>query len=335
MVRLGDTVRCGPLGLAEAIHGPSSRAPYKPAGLSLTARHHSLQTIVHGVPLDDAKDAAKMPPIIHCVRHAQGVHNLNVANHVIHDPLLTDLGNEQCRTLRDNFPRHAQVDLVTASPLRRTIYTALQSFEPVFQAHPDMKLIALPDVQETSDVACDTGSDPDVLRKEMEEKNAPIDLGLVHEGWNNKQDKYAPTHKAIKERARAARRWLKARPEKEIVVVTHGGFLHYFTEDWEDSSQYQGTGWVNTEYRTYEFTKEVHTDDLEGYELDGDNASLVETLESRQRRGKSGPTSDREQQKTLYKLGTQGWDDQGLQLSIAEREAAKVPEGKEVNGVRV
>lgn len=23
-------------------------------------------------------------------------------------------------------------------------------------------------------------------------------------------------------------------------MVTHGGFLHYFTEDWEDSSQFQG-----------------------------------------------------------------------------------------------
>lgn len=44
---------------------------------------------------------------------------------------------------------------------------------------------------------------------------------------------------------------------------------------------------------------------------------------------------DRERQRTLYKLGTQGWDDQGLQLSTAEREHATVPEGKEVEGVRV
>jgi hypothetical protein len=43
----------------------------------------------------------------------------------------------------------------------------------------------------------------------------------------------------------------------------------------------------------------------------------------------------REKQKALYKLGTQGWDDQGLQMSTADREAAKVPEGKEVNGVRI
>lgn len=52
--------------------------------------------------------------------------------------------------------------------------------------------------------------------------------------------KWAPTSEAINKRARELRRWLKARPEKEIVLVTHGGFLHYFTEDWEDSSVYQG-----------------------------------------------------------------------------------------------
>lgn len=274
-----------------------------------------------------------MAPIIHCVRHAQGVHNLCTANHVIHDPLLTQLGHEQCAKLRENFPRHAEVDLVTASPLRRTIYTALESFGPVFDSHPGTKLIALPDVQETSDVPCDTGSDPSVLKEEFAGK--PVDLDMVYEGWNNKTGRFAPTNKALKERALAARRWLKARPEKEIIVVTHGGYLHYFTDDWEDSSQYQGTGWTNTEYRTYTFSEEDHKNDLEGNVLDGDNASLVETIESRNRRGKKGPTPDREEQKTLYRIGTQGWDEQGLQMSTAERDAAKVPEGKEVNGVRI
>lgn len=127
-----------------------------------------------------------MPPVIHCVRHAQGFHNLCTENHVIRDPLLTDLGNEQCRKLSENFPFHDKIDLVTASPLRRTIYTALQSFGPVFEAHKDTKLLLLPDVQETSDVPCDTGSDPVDLRKEIEENGLPVDPSLVHEGWNNK-----------------------------------------------------------------------------------------------------------------------------------------------------
>ncbi|KAJ9296163.1 hypothetical protein DTO271G3_5304 [Paecilomyces variotii] len=276
-----------------------------------------------------------MAPIVHCVRHAQGFHNLCTENHVIQDPLLTELGEEQCRKLRDSFPFHSQIDLVTASPLRRTIYTALLSFEPVFKEKKDVKVVAIPEAQETSDVPCDTGSDPDFLKKEFEEKKLPVDLSLVKEGWNTKKGKWAPETKAIKDRAREVRRWLKARPEKEIVLVTHGGFLHYFTEDWEDSSHYQGTGWSNTEYRTYRFTDTVDTEDLEGYTVDGDNASIVETLESRQRRGKEGPVPSREQQKTFYKLGIQGWDDQGLQLSVAERESAKVPSGKEVEGTRV
>lgn len=40
--------------------------------------------------------------------------------------------------------------------------------------------------------------------------------------------RWAPNAKAIENRARDAREWLMNRPEKEIVVVTHGGFLHYF-----------------------------------------------------------------------------------------------------------
>ena len=64
-----------------------------------------------------------------------------------------------------------------------------------------------------------------------------VDSNLTH---GMQKGRYAPTNKDIKDRARTARRWLKARPEKAIVVVTHGGFLHYFTEDWEDSTAYQG-----------------------------------------------------------------------------------------------
>lgn len=44
--------------------------------------------------------------------------------------------------------------------------------------------------------------------------------------------KGAPSASAVEKRVREARQRLKARPEAEIVVVTHGGFLHYFTEDW-------------------------------------------------------------------------------------------------------
>lgn len=98
--------------------------------------------------------------------------------------------------------------------------------------------MALPEAQETSDVPCDTGSDPHILHQEM--SGLPIDLSLVQPGWNNKTGQWAPTSDAIAARAKQARQWLKARPEKEIVLVTHGGYLHYFTEDWSDSNVYAG-----------------------------------------------------------------------------------------------
>ncbi len=93
-----------------------------------------------------------------------------------------------------------------------------------------MKVIALPEVCEVADIPCDTGSDIDVLKEEM--KGKPVDLSRLEKGWNVKTGKWAPTVDAINQRAMEARQWLKARPEDEIVVVTHGGFLHYFTEDW-------------------------------------------------------------------------------------------------------
>lgn len=97
---------------------------------------------------------SKMAPIIHCVRHAQGYHNLNVANHSMHDPLLTPYGEEQCRELAKNFPYHASVDLVVASPLKRTIYTALLGFGEDLK-RGGLKVIGLPELQETSDLPCE------------------------------------------------------------------------------------------------------------------------------------------------------------------------------------
>lgn len=91
-----------------------------------------------------------------------------------------------------------------------------------------MKVTAFPEVQETSDLPCDTGSDVEVLQKEFAEQ--PVDLGLVEKGWNSKTDKWAAASTAIEARAKRARVWLRDRLEEEVVVVTHGGFLHFLTE---------------------------------------------------------------------------------------------------------
>lgn len=164
-----------------------------------------------------------MTPTIHCVRHAQGYHNLSVAAHNLHDPLLTTAGDEQCRNLQKKFPNMRSIDLVVASPLKRTLHTALIAFEPVLK-EKGLNVIALPELQETSNLPCDTGSSPDIIATEFEGK--PVDLNLVKPGWDSKRMKWAPTTTAIEKRAGDARRWLMARPEKEIVVVSHGRTPH-------------------------------------------------------------------------------------------------------------
>ncbi|KZF21160.1 putative phosphoglycerate mutase [Xylona heveae TC161] len=221
-----------------------------------------------------------MAPIVHCVRHAQGVHNLGRQFYGIQDPDLTELGQQQCLDLRKKFPYHKNVDLLVASPIRRTMYTCLIGFQP--ETERGLTVIALPEIQETSDNKCDTGSDLPKLKEEF--KDQPVDLSRVGEDWNSKKGRWAPTDVALTARAKAARQWLKARPEKEIVMVTHGGFLHHFNQDWEGFDPVVGTGWKNCEFRTYEFVDE-----------EGDNASLKETAESRERRrGAEQPLTETE-----------------------------------------
>ncbi|KAF2767303.1 phosphoglycerate mutase family protein [Teratosphaeria nubilosa] len=238
-----------------------------------------------------------MAPTIHCVRHAQGYHNLSVANHSMHDPLLTPLGEQQCRNLAKAFPYHDAVEAVVASPIKRTMYTALLGFGPDIAAK-GLKVVALPELQETSDLPCDTGSSPAEVAKEFEGK--PVDLALLTEEWCSKRGKYAPHAQAIEARARDARKWLMGRQEKEIIVVSHGGFLHYFTEDWTGSDKFQGTGWANTEFRSYTFS--TH---------DPNNAHLVETTASRKRRLGHEKPLDQNEQEQLKRTATKDWDEKG------------------------
>ncbi|KAK4454021.1 histidine phosphatase superfamily [Podospora aff. communis PSN243] len=234
---------------------------------------------------------------IHLVRHAQGFHNLSAANHQLPDPDLTPLGEQQCATLRDAFPHHKSITYLVASPMRRTIYTCLLSFAPAVDS--GVKVIALPEVQEVSNLPCDTGTDPARLQSEFG-PGGKVDLSLVVEGWNDKSfdTKWAPEMQKLDARAKAARVWLRDLGRKgvqevggdgdvHIAVVTHGGFLHFLTDDFDGLNAEMGTGWVNTELRTYQFV------DPEG--SDGE-AKLKETGDSwRRRRGSAVGLTETEQ----------------------------------------
>lgn len=191
------------------------------------------------------------------------------------DPLLTPKGIKQCEEVVSTFPtaQMDEIELLAASPLRRAIYTAFYAFPSVTKR--EHKILALPEAQETGAglKPCDTGSDPDLLLQEFHAH--PVDLSLVPTGWNLKHD-HASDPQVFQERALFVRRWLKDRKENVICLVSHGGFLHYLTEDWNGFEEKRGTDWANCEWRTYEFKDTLDSDD--------DNATLIEVEESRARR---------------------------------------------------
>lgn len=206
---------------------------------------------------------------LHLVRHAQGFHNLNHANEAIPDPYLTPLGHAQCAALRAAFPSHASVTHLVASPMRRTLLTCYHAFQPsvitAAGAAPTApgegprggkRILALPLVQEVSANPCDTGSEPVVLRAEFgdlreDEAAKWLDDGELRRGWNDKTSEgspWAPTPERLERRAGEARRWLRELgrsggegEDAEIVVVTHGGFLHFLTQDWDGMDIARGT----------------------------------------------------------------------------------------------
>ncbi|TVY84750.1 putative phosphatase SPAC5H10.03 [Lachnellula suecica] len=174
-----------------------------------------------------------MVKTLYLVRHGQGFHNVSESqphgNSFVKDPLLTPVGKMQCAGLRKLFAEfHDNIDLVLASPLRRTVQTAVLGLGPTIQR--DVPILLVPKAQEISDKPCDTGTDPTGLKISLDEifgeqveygfDSSRIDYSLVEEGWNSKKGEYEASLEATKKRADALRCWLWSRPEENIALVT-------------------------------------------------------------------------------------------------------------------
>jgi broad specificity phosphatase PhoE len=257
----------------------------------------------------------KMAPVIHCIRHAQGKHNLGRKYWGETDPKLTPLGEMQCLQLRQtSFADQSNVSLVVASPMQRTLNTAWRIFKPALTTSErcHRHILALPDLQELANCPSDTGSSLDELKRVLAKEGLPVDLSLVPENWTEKgpKSRYSTYVYAIILRARDARLQIRRQarelvqagiPDPEIAVVTHGAFLHFLTEDWENANVLSGTGWQNCEHRSYTFDHNI-ADDGHG----AANARLVETTESREKRGLTWPM--RKDQATLFDATMALWE---------------------------
>lgn len=122
--------------------------------------------------------------------------NRRQRNYSIRDAVLTEKGKEQCRVLSSAFQHHQEIDVVFASPLRRTIQTAALSFGPVL-SREKVPFVLLPALQEVSNIGCDVGMAdtaadlqqilPELFAKgEIDFDINKIDASAVTPGWNSK-----------------------------------------------------------------------------------------------------------------------------------------------------
>ncbi|KAF8314942.1 phosphoglycerate mutase-like protein [Clavulina sp. PMI_390] len=211
--------------------------------------------------------------ILHLTRHAQAEHNV-ADDFSILDAPLTALGREQSAKLNGLTAQNIQqtAELLVSSPLSRTLQTTILGF-PALRAKleaelgPTKGIIALSRLQEVASLPCDTGRDKAELEKDPE--FVGIDFSSLEDDWNSKQGDFDPEN--VLERAKWVRKWLRARPEKEIVVVAHGGILRRITKN---------LVWANAEVQQYTFASE-----------DDEDAKLV-LVRSEVKAGEHEPTSE-------------------------------------------
>ncbi|KAI1122874.1 histidine phosphatase superfamily [Nemania abortiva] len=206
-----------------------------------------------------------MAPTIHIVRHARALHqewsggrdpheSYNIYRDV-HDPELSHVGISECQTLATEMAVLGEITMVIASPMKRTIQTAIAAFPSFTQSK---QIVLHPDLQETGYGMVNTGSSPEELIQRFGTKL--IDYRYMTRDWTEKgpESRYNPVY--VKERARAFRLLLRAAMQSykdtnaHIVLVTHAMFAQYLAPaEW--------SLFKNVEWRSYRFDQLTGTDE--------------------------------------------------------------------------
>ncbi|KAI0406848.1 histidine phosphatase superfamily [Xylaria palmicola] len=191
-------------------------------------------------------------------RHAQAEHNV-FFDYSIHDAPLTALGKRQAAALAVHvWDLQAKADVVVSSPMKRALQTTRIGWAPAIDrlGGPE-RVVCLPALQETNGYPCDTGSSREALEGDPE--FAAFNLELLTPDWTCKEGFWSPAAAALEKRARWVRQYLRDRPEKNIVVVAHGGIIRRIIGSPDGPSMHP---WWNTEVRIFEFVPaSVDTDD--------------------------------------------------------------------------
>ena len=157
------------------------------------------------------------------------------------DPPLTQRGFAQCQELSQRLHSLPYIDdntRVLVSPMRRTLQTVRLGLD--FLISRGVPVEVSPDWTETSTNPCDVGSTLEALEVEFPDFN----FDQVYPEWPLKTGKYAFTQSAIAARGLECRLYMKSRPEKVIIAVSHADFLH---------GGICSTIFRNAEYRIFDF----------------------------------------------------------------------------------
>eukprot|EP00850_Spirogloea_muscicola_P021758 SM000260S09954 [mRNA] locus=s260:134105:139513:- [translate_table: standard] len=183
---------------------------------------------------DSAYEAALIPHAELRIRHGQTEMNVYLArapagfkDPLMYDTRLTAEGQRQARALAALAARRAPApELIVTSPLTR----ALQTMELVFPAAKAPKVLEAA-ARERLYMASDVGRSPEVVAHEY--PHLYFDhLPTIWWHSDGRQDPLAVIVEppdVFDERVSRFRKWLAARPEHTIAVVSHWGVLHQLT----------------------------------------------------------------------------------------------------------
>ncbi|KAE8539238.1 hypothetical protein D1P53_004336 [Cryptococcus gattii VGV] len=195
---------------------------------------------------------------IHLTRHAQAEHNV-ADDYTIADALLTALGREQSRQLNEATKNGVQrtAELLVTSPLRRPLETMLLGYpELKVRLEKAGKSVILLDIlQEVGPYPCDTPTHPiSALKASNNGIFSTLDFSTLSPDYASKEGIFGPANGET--RAKLVRKWLRERPEKEIVVVAHGDILRFIVDGQQSSRP-----WNNAENKVFTFRSNDASDD--------------------------------------------------------------------------